>query len=383
MLRSEERINMIKLSGKRKTAERLIAFLLIIFVLSSVAFGCAVGCELIGRNYRADLSFEGKYKNVILTIGDGMGFNHIDCAEGFYGKKTFMRAASLGCVNTVTDSNALFSPTDSAASATALSTGKKTNNGAIARLNGKDIVTNAERAKQLGMAVGVIATEGVNGATPAAFSSHANSRGDSAEIFEGQLKSGIDLFLGGNKSYYDGKAETIEENGYVYFNDPERDFSGCERVWGAYDIKALPDSAGEGVTLSELVERAMKFLENASDRGYFLMFEESYIDKRSHKNNISEMVERLKSYDSAIKIAVERGRSNGDTLVISTADHETGELTPPKNADYKNLSDGWFKRSGHTRRNVPCFFFMPIGKFEGVIDNTQIADACRYYIENR
>lgn len=380
---SVKEICSVELHGKRRIFEKVIVVLLAIFVFGCSFFGVWTLGQAISRTYRADVKFEGEYKNVILMIGDGMGFNHIDCAEGYYGETSFMRAQSLGCSKTITDSEALFGPTDSAAAATALSTGKKTDNGAIARYMGKDILTNAELAKAKGMAVGIIASEGVSGATPAAFSSHADNRGDSEDIFDGQLLSNIDLFAGGKKDYYDERKDRIENSGYKYVNDAAEEFGSAEKIWAAYDVKPLPESDGDGITLTEIVEKSLSFLENASENGYFLMIEESYIDKRSHANDIHGMLERMKSYDSAIEKTVTYARSRGDTLVVATADHETGRLTIPKNADLKNPSDRWFGHGGHTRRKVPFFYFSPIGPIADVIDNTQIADLCRYYINNR
>lgn len=366
---------------KRRNITVFVATIVFLAVLACY-IGSAFLIEIVRRDFRADVSFEGKYKNIILMIGDGMGFAHIDCAENYYNEPSYMRTAALGFSEVITDSDKLFFATDSAASATALSTGKKTDNGAIARLRGKNIPTNAELAKSLGMAVGIIATEGVNGATPAAFSSHADNRGDSDDIFAGQLRSNIDLFAGGNRARYDELKDRITESGYEYLNDFSSDFDTAKKIWGAYDIKSLQSSEGDGVTLAELAVKAMNYLENVGENGYFMMIEESYIDKRSHANDIYGMLEKFKSYDQAVKAVVERARTSDDTLVIVTADHETGKLFLPL-SDRANPSDKWFKSAGHTRRHVPCFYYSPVGELPRLIDNTQIADMCRYFIENR
>lgn len=363
---------------------RFFVFLLVLITTVAAACGGRVSPAETIPDETDYLSFDGNYKNVILMIGDGMGFNHVECAEGYYGKKTFLNSSAREHLSVETNSLYLFGPTDSAAAATALSTGQKTDNGAIARYNGKDILTNAERAKAKGMAVGIIATEGVSGATPAAFSSHADNRNDSDDIFDGQLESKIDLFLGGNREYYDERRERIENSGYGYFNDPAADFSSETKVWGSYEIKPLPESDGDGIALAELVGKAIAFLENASENGYFLMIEESYIDKRSHSRRMLEMLERLKSFDLATEKVVKLAQDDGNTLVMATADHETGNLTIPKDADFSKASDSWFRSGSHTAKNVPLYCFMPVGTFKtDVVDNTQIAEICRYYIEKR
>lgn len=375
-------INSIKLSGKKRKAEIVVIALLCVFVLLCVSTGIAFLAEFSSRGYFASVEFKGDYKNVILMIGDGMGFNHIECAEKYYGEKSYMRTKAFGVSSVITDSKKLFLPTDSAASATALSTGKKTDNGAIARYSGKDITTNAEISESLGMAVGIIATEGVSGATPAAFSSHADNRGDFEDIFAGQLKSNIYLFVGGKKDMYDGLKDRITTGGYTYYND-SIDFDYNKKVWGAYDIKSLPSDDGAGFALADLAVKSIEYLEKASEKGYFLMIEESYIDKRSHGRDIYGMLEKFKSYDLAVQAVVEKTKAAGDTLVIVTADHETGNLTFPKNADFKNPSDKWFKSGGHTRRRVPCFYYSSVGVMPELIDDTQIADLCRFFIKKR
>lgn len=378
----QSKMNSIKLSGKKRKIEIAVLALLCVFVVLCVSVGVAFLAEYSSRNFSADVDFKCDYKNIILMIGDGMGFNHIECAEGYYGEKSYMRSNAIGVSSVITDSKKLFSPTDSAASATALSTGKKTDNGAIARYSGKNITTNAEVAKSLGMAVGIIATEGVSGATPAAFSSHADNRGDSEDIFAGQLESNIDLFVGGKREYYDSLKNRIVESGYSYYND-STEFDYNKKAWGAYEIKSLPSQEGAGIALADLAEKAIEYLEKRSENGYFLMIEESYIDKRSHGRDIAGMLEKFKSYDLAVQAVVEKVKAAGDTLVIVTADHETGNLTFPGNADFKNPSDKWFKSGGHTRRRVPCFYYSDVGVMPDVIDNTQIAELCRFFIENK
>ena len=118
---------------KRRNITVFVATTVFLAVLACY-IGSAFLIEIVRRDFRADVSFEGKYKNIILMIGDGMGFAHIDCAENYYNEPSYMRTAALGFSEVITDSDKLFFATDSAASATALSTGKKTDNGAIAPL---------------------------------------------------------------------------------------------------------------------------------------------------------------------------------------------------------------------------------------------------------
>lgn len=369
----------------KRTINYVIAFALAAVILCGSATGITAFIRAARISARADVKPSGTYKNVILMIGDGMGFNHVKCGAA-YNDATSLEMQNLAVQSTSvrTYSTSLFYPTDSAAAATALSTGKKTDNKCVSRYKGKDITTNAERAKQKDMAVGIIATEGVKGATPAAFSSHANGRGDDEDIFDGQLKSNIDLFFGGARSYYDPLKERITNAGYEYLNEL-KDLSEIKKpLWGAFDIKTLSTDNGDEnkPTLSEISLAAIDFLSARSENGFFLMIEESHIDKRSHSNNMNSMVRHLTAYDRAIAAVVNKANELGDTLVIATADHETGFLS--YNGEKKSeLNDSMFKNGGHSSRKVPCFFYSYVGKIPSVIDNTQIADVCRYYISNR
>ena len=371
----------------KRIVNYIIAVFLSIVIIAGSSVGIAAFCRVAYVSNPPKISIEGKYKNVILMIGDGMGFNHIECGKVFLNSTELeMQSLAVQSVKVSTYSKALFGPTDSAAAATALSTGKKTDNKSVARYRGKDIQTNAEIALSKKMAVGIIATEGVKGATPAAFSSHADNRGDDEDIFNGQLSSGIDLFLGGAKSYYDKKKDQITSAGYSYLTELLSPLDYSAPVWGAFDIKTLKtDQTAENEnksTLSEISLAAIDYLCNRSENGFFLMIEESHIDKRSHANNMASMVRHLAAYNDAISAVVNKARTLGDTLVIATADHETGWLK--YSGETKDeLNDNMFLNGGHSSRKVPCFFYSYVGDIPARIDNTQIADICRYYILNR
>lgn len=327
----------------------------------------------------------GEYKNVILLIGDGMGPNHMKAGEAVYGKEFEMRTRAVMAGEAMTFSRALAGPTDSAASATALSTGVKVDNGEVARHNGENIKTNMEYAIENGMATGVIAAEGVKGATPAGFSAHADDRNDLDDILDTQLTSKIDLFMGGAKEYYDEYEVRIEDAGYTYFTDMKDFDNEADKLWGVFEeLETDPDEAdSKEPTLAEISVEAIKYLDKKSeDNGFFLMIEESYIDKMSHNNDMDEMIDHMLAYNDTINAVVDIAEEIGDTLVIATADHETGGLQY-NGETAAELNDSMFTKTHHTKTNVPYFIYSKLDGVPETLNNTQIAYICRYYITNR
>lgn len=361
-----------------------------VVVCAALITGGVFGGLVVARNNRLKTDNEltgltGEYKNVILLIGDGMGKNHMKAGEAVYGKDFEMRTRAVMAGEAMTFSRALTGPTDSAASATALGTGVKVDNGEIARHKGENIKSNMELAVENGMATGVIAAEGVKGATPAGFSAHADDRNDLDDILATQLTSKIDLFMGGAKEYYDEHAEKIENAGYKYFTDMNDFDNSADNLWGVFE--ELPTDSEESnstaPTLAQISVAAIEYLdEKSGDNGFFLMIEESYIDKMSHNNDMDEMLAHMLAYNDTVNAVLDIAEEIGDTLVIATADHETGGL------EYNGetaaaLNDKMFTKTHHTKANVPYFVYSKLDGVPETLNNTQIAFICRYYITNR
>ena len=181
----------------------IISISLVITIIFAI-FGGFLGL-ILSRNAQLNTidfsEITGSSKKVVLFIGDGMGVNHVKATSSYYEKQMFMTSLEYqGMVSTF--SNSLFSPTDSAAAASSLATGRKFNNKEVSRHNGIDITTISEKAKNKGLGVGIVTTDNLYGATPASFSSHANNRGDTKQIVLAQAKSNIDLFLGAGKTTF-------------------------------------------------------------------------------------------------------------------------------------------------------------------------------------
>lgn len=361
-----------------------------VVLCAALVTGGVFGVLGISLNKRLALSNEltglsGTYKNVILLIGDGMGKNHMKAGEAVYGSDFEMRTRAVLAGEAMTFSRALTGPTDSAASATALSTGVKVDNGEVARHKGENIKSNMELAIENGMATGVIAAEGVKGATPAGFSAHANDRNDLDDILERQLTSKIDLFMGGAKEYYDEHAAKIQDAGYTYFSDMNDFENSADKLWGVF--AELPTdaekSSSTAPTLAQISVAAIEYLdEKSGDNGFFLMIEESYIDKMSHNNDMEGMLAHMLAYNETVNAVLDIAEELGDTLVIATADHETGGLQ--YNGELAaDLNDKMFTKTHHTKANVPYFIYSKLDGVPETLNNTQIAFICRYYITNR
>jgi len=354
-----------------------------------------VGCNDAPVSKYDNLKKIAGYKNVVLMIGDGMGINHLKVAEIYNQSPTFIteQAETSGWVKTASLNSTI---TDSAAAATAMSTGIKTRNGNIAYRDGFKLTTMSEYAYAYGMSTGIIATETLTGATPAAFSAHNRSRKNTDQIFVDQIRSKVDVFMGAGKSYCDSKISAITDQKRSYYTDFEvlqntlEKFESGEQkstsFLASFDAISTSSSTASSPSLSDLSKEAIAFLNYKSDAsGFFLMIEGSHIDKRAHDKDLFGMIEQLSGFDSAVKSVVEWARNESETLVIVTADHETGGLTY-NNETKSELSDDMFTTNAHTSVNVPFFVYSTdelnfIEEGE-IMDNTDIAKLIRATIHH-
>ena len=315
-------------------------------------------------------------RNVILLIGDGMGQAHRLAgqlfAAGRTGRLAMDRLPHVGLMGTTCADPGSF-VTDSAAAATALATGVKTYNGAIAvDLDGRPRPTILELAKRAGKAVGLVTTCQITDATPAAFGAHVPHRSEHGEIARQYLEaSRIDVILGGGAAYWqpagspglvpDGADEPrarsqgtagdlvvrARQLGYaVATSTAELGAAAARprlgtashratgsRLLGLFAGQELfrqrPEGAGDAydppVTLAELTATAIDVLSRNAD-GFFLMVEESAIDRMAHRNNAPLTLKGVLELDRAVQVALAHAVADPDTLVIVTADHECGGL---------------------------------------------------------
>ena len=324
--------------------------------------------------------------NIILMIGDGMGENTIKATEVVKGDKLVMSGLKhkthvTTYSQSVTEGEAEF--TDSAASATAISTGVKTYNGYIGvDKDGNKLETITEYCQKLGMKTGVVDRHYVCHATPAGMVAHNDFRGAYRAILNEMIKSGVNVMLGGGSQYYTPSVEeNAKENGYKYVSTGEelQDLTNKdEKVLGlfAYDnmknVELKP-------TLTTQTAKALELLEN--DNGFFLMVEGSNIDVSASEGDMADTIKQVQAFDQSVDYVMNWAESHPGTLVIVTADHETGGVKLPENPTPDKINDSCFTSDGeHTNTNV---LLMADGANSAdlcnkkVIDNTDIAKYMR------
>jgi alkaline phosphatase len=290
-------------------------------------------------------------KNVIVFISDGCGPASFTLAREY---KRFKEQGPLAVDAHLVGSIGTFASdsrvTDSAASGTALACGVKTNNGAIAvDTAGMPVATVLEAAEDRGMATGLVVTSTITHATPASFSAHVPSRSDQVTIASQQLEQGIEVLFGGGSDFYLPESEggsrkdslnlfdVAAEKGYHIARN-RAEFLGLNEVPalgiftpGQMTYEIVRDQAKEP-RLSLMTHRAIDLLDD-DPNGFFLMVEGSRIDHAAHGHDLAAHLREILEFDRAFAVAIEFAKSNGNTLVVSTSDHETGGMSLGRNID--------------------------------------------------
>ncbi|MBR5223833.1 MAG: alkaline phosphatase [Clostridia bacterium] len=320
-------------------------------------------------------------KNIIFIIGDGMGVNDIETTE-IYSEEKFPFGLVINQIKNQglsTTASADSKITDSAASATALSTGVKTNNGFIGKdPQGNDLKTMAELARECGKKVGIITNEDINGATPSGFTVHSDSRDNRKEIINKFINFKPDVLMG------------VDYNSvFVALNDEERQMFENDYVvakkFEDFETAAATDpeaqkpfigfiekySSVASYNLAQSAKFAFDRLKN--DNGFFVMIESAGTDKFGHNKDMNGKIASVVTLDRTVAAALLFMKENPDTLLVVTSDHETGGVRKPTGNE-KYLSD-LFTTGSHTATKVKVF---AVGKgseyFNGeTVDNTDIA----------
>ena len=318
--------------------------------------------------------------NVILMIGDGTGMAQI--TSGYYANGGELTLLNLRHFGWVTTQSATDFTTDSAASGTAYATGQKTYNYAVGvDLDKKPIENIPEIIARKGWVSGVVSTDDLNGATPASFFAHQPQRGMTDEIWADLPQSVLSFFAAGSKESFEKRPDAtraaIEETFTVVnsLDDP--------RAAGADRLGVLPPAVETGYIvkgrtdfLPVTTRYAIDFLKSHSARrkGFFLMVEGARIDKACHSNEFASAVKELLDFDKAIAEAIKFADEDGNTLVLISADHETGGLTIWDGAPEKGDMTGVYVSDWHTAIPVPIFAYGPHAQdFIGVQGNEQVA----------
>lgn len=333
-------------------------------------------------------------RNIIFCIGDGMGLGQVMLARmkaAGVGSKLYMERMPVVGIFRTHSANALV--TDSAAAGTALAAAVKTNNGMLGMTpDGKKYQTILEAAKAKGMATGLVATSSITGATPAAFASHVKSRYMHEKIAEHLVENKVNVLLGGGRKFFLPKSDihsgrkdekdlinVAKRAGYTYVQTAEELKSAQgPYLLGLFQLGPLTTKSPEP-TLAQLTAKAIEVLNHtekmlfSSKKGFFLMVEGSQIDWACHDNDANSTLRQTLLFDEAVKVAIEFALKDKRTLVVVTADHETGGLTiEGGNLRGDDLHVSWSTK-GHSALPVPIYALGPrAGMFSGVYDNTEV-----------
>lgn len=329
-----------------------------------------------------------KPKNIILMIGDGMGITQITAGMYMNDNKLNLEKFPVIGLHKAHASSGLI--TDSAAAATSFASGIKTYNGAIGvNTDTVAVKTILEEAEENNLATGMVATSTIVHATPAAFIAHEKRRNLYEDIAADFLDTEIDFFVGGGKKYFDRREnddrnliEELEEKNYVisdYFSEELGEVMVPRSQNFGYftaDADPLPVSKGRGY-LYAASKMGIKHLMRRSDKGFFLMIEGSQIDWGGHANNSDYIITEMLDFDKTIGAVHKFAEENGETLVIVTADHETGGYSIVQGSRMDSLATK-FTTGYHTADMIPVFAYGPkAGIFSGIYENTAIYDKIR------
>jgi len=347
-----------------------------IYLFALVLLFTVPGCSQENKIVKEEIT---KPKNIILMIGDGMGVSHI--YAGMVANKGHLNLEEfkdIGFSKTYSASDFI---TDSGASGTAMATGQKTYNGAIGV--DKDTIpckTILEYAEEHNKSTGLVATSQVTHATPASFISHQKKRYMYEEIALDFLETDIDVFIGGGLDYFKTRkdqrdlTQELANKGYTMIYDiADFDSFPHGKIGGLlYKDKPPRFSDGRDQMLGVSTEKAIQIL-NQNEDGFFLMIEGSQIDWGAHKNNTEYVVEEMLDFDNVIGMVLEFAKMDKNTLVIVTADHETGGLGVNKGDISTGEIQAKYTSSNHTGVMVPVFAYGPGSeKFKGIYENTEI-----------
>ena len=318
-----------------------------------------------------------KAKNVIVMIGDGMGTAQVYSLILTSQEKTaFQRFPYSGFSITKSASNEI---TDSAAGGTAIAIGKKTNNGVVGMSpDSIPVPSMLELFAEQGKKTGVVVTCSVTHATPADFIAHNISRKHDEEIaLEIANKEKLDILFGGGKKYFTERTDKLDllgmmwEKGWNIYDSLPQIEDNSTRTMVLADRKHLVKAPERGDFLPKATAKAIEMLDN--ENGFFLMVEGSQIDFACHDNDSTTLVEEMRDFNKTIEVVLDFAEKDGNTLVIVTADHETGGLSIIDPEGNYTLTDFNFSTGSHSAVFVPVFAFGPGAEnFSGIMDNTEI-----------
>jgi len=301
----------------------------ILFAVIILCVSCAPGVKTAEQK---------QPQNVIVMVGDGMGVGQIEIGRLFeHGKEGRLYLQSLPNVALLQTYSANNFVTDSAAAGTALATGYKTNNKMTGVTpDGQAVESIVDLCKQHGKKVGIISTNTVYDATPAAFTISAESRYNSAQIVEQLYAENLDVILGGGAKYFGPKKQNgvdyiqkFKDKGYTHAaTKQELEKAEGDKLLGLFHSSYMnyqqdkEENNSQEPSLLEMTTKAIDVLSKGQN-GFFMMAEGARIDHAAHAADFPGVWKEMTDFDKAVKYAVEWAKEDGNTIVLVMADHET------------------------------------------------------------
>ncbi len=317
-------------------------------------------------------------KNIILLIGDGMGVSEVFAGLSANNDQLYIEYANrIGFQKTKSKNKY---KTDSAAGGTSMACGIKTNNGFV----GMDADSNSvesilETAAKHGKATGLVAAAKITHATPASFIAHVPSRKQYEDIAEFFISDDLDLFIGGGLDDFNKREDSrtllpdLESKGFQIVKTEEELIEIKEgKVAALLSSGHIAKYPVRGEFLPNSTNKAIEIL-SQNDQGFFLMVEGSQIDWGGHDNSVEYVVEEMLDFDRTVGEVLKFAADDGNTLVIITADHETGGMSVHDANPEKGRLEGRFTTGSHTSVMVPVFAYGPgADAFMGIYENTEV-----------
>lgn len=323
-------------------------------------------------------------KNIIILIGDGMGLNQVSASYLQTPYSPFRHFPITGLSVTCSADKLI---TDSAAGATALATGERTKNKYVGvDTLGAPLFNLMQRAEKRGKATGIVVTSTITNASPASFVAHHKERSKEREIALQYPDGDWDVMIGGGLKHFlpDSSSDTMKfggnvrgvlvEKGYSFFHsyDSLRAAPPRDKFYALLARDGLPRATERNYSLADLFAAAMPVLQK-NKNGFLMMIEGSQIDWACHDNDAPYFFGEMKDFSDAVEAALQFAKKDGKTLVVVTADHETGGLAINEGKrDGSSMKLG-FTTKGHTAGFVGIFAYGPgAEEFSGILDIHQI-----------
>lgn len=319
-----------------------------------------------------------KVKNVILMIGDGMSLMHVYSAWTANRGKLYLENCEATGLSKTYCANKLI--TDSGAGGTAMAIGQKTNYHSVGvDVNGNPQPSLIKLAKQKGLSAGVAVTCRLWDATPADFCCHNVDRDNEDEIIADYVNCEADYVVGGGAKKFENRKDgrnifkELEQKGYQV----ARSWEECKnlksgKIFAVTDSVDTPLPAERGDRLAQSSLKGIELL-NQNPNGFFMMIEGSQLDDYGHFNDLDLLMQETHDFDRTVGKILEWAAKDGETLVVVTADHETGGLTLIDGDKDKGEIKCKFSTTGHSGVMVPVYAFGPGAElFTGIYENTDI-----------